>query len=135
MDTRLWGLVLLGVVACTPSTEPTIDGSFVALTVSGSVRTVAGAPVNGARLEVVARSPGSCTGIFAEASAVSDATGAFSGTVANWNVPRDVCVWLAVVPPDGSGLAGDTVTVQPARLELTASVVTVDVTLPALPGS
>lgn len=124
-------LGLLGALACSASTEPPLDGPFVGLTVSGTIRTVEGAPVQGASLAVWARGPGTCSGAFANAQTTSDASGAFSSTVATWNVPRDVCVWIAVVPPAGSGLIADTVTVQPARLDVVPGSVTVDVTLPA----
>lgn len=127
-------LALLGTAACSAGTELTVDGSFVALAVTGTVRTADGAPVSGATLHVVARAPGTCVGTFADGHATTDATGAFAQTVANWNVPRDVCLWIAVLPPAGAGLAADTITVQPARLDLVAHEVAVAVTLPAAAG-
>jgi len=133
--TRCVLLGLLGALACSTGSEPPIDGSFVSLTVSGRVRAADGTQVSSAVLDVVARGPDSCTGSLADGSATSDVTGAFSVTVSNWNVPRDVCVWIAVTPPAGSGLAADTVTVRPARLDVVPSVVAVEVILPALPES
>jgi hypothetical protein len=132
---RFATLSLLATLACAGTTAPPLDGPFVAVTVTGTVRTTDGAPVNGASLAVIARSPVTCAGSFAESRATADASGAFKSTVSTWNVPRDVCVWIAVSPPDASGLVADTLTIQPARLEVVAPIVTLDVVLAAQPAS
>lgn len=109
-----------------------MDGPHVGLHVAGVVRTASGAPVGGATLEVWARQIDTCTGAFAvEAPTVSDSVGAFQRTLGTWNLPRDVCIWIAVTPAAGSALAPDTITFQPARLEFALGTLTVAIVLPS----
>lgn len=137
MVQRLLALIAaLGAAACASTTvEPPVDGPWVGLQVNGSVRTPDGAPVVGAELEVWARRPDTCTGGFADDRATVDSTGTFSATLGTWNVPHDVCVWIAVVPPAGSTAIADTVTYRPARLEFASPTVQVHIVLPTSPGS
>jgi hypothetical protein len=129
-------LVALGAVACASSiTEPLMDGPYVGLQVIGTVRTADGDPVAGATLEVWARGPESCSGGFAEGRAISDAAGSFSRDLGAWNRPRDVCLWIAVVPPAESGLAPDTLTYQPARMAFEPDTIEVTIVLTVPPVS
>lgn len=122
---------ILAAVACAP-TEPVIDGPFVGLHVRGSVRTPGGEPVVGATLDVRARSLQSCAGGFADVTpTTSDATGAFNRTLRTWNVPQDVCIWIAVVPQGDASVAADTITVKPARLDLEIDTLEVAIVLPS----
>jgi hypothetical protein len=136
MPRRLIALLAsLCAAACAPFiTELTADGPYVALQVVGSVRTADGSPVAGVTLDVWARLPGTCEGGFAEGRAISDATGGFSRDIGAWNRPRDVCLWIAVAPPAGSGLAADTLTFQPARLEYAPDTVEVVIVMTPLPA-
>jgi hypothetical protein len=130
---RYWLATLLLASACSALVEPPIDGPFAALHVNGTVRTTDGAPVVGAALDVRARLATTCTGDVDHGPATSTAAGAFSRMLGNWGTPRDVCVWIAVVPPAGSGLAPDTVTVTSARLDVPADTVAIDIILNELP--
>ncbi len=124
--------VLLAASACSP-VEPIIDGPMAGLEVIGTVRTADGTPVAGATLDVRARTATTCTGVVDQGLVTSTAMGTFSRTLLNWGDPMDVCVWIAVVPPAGSGVAADTVTVQPARLQRLPASLSVDIVLGAQP--
>jgi hypothetical protein len=102
----------------------------VGLNVTGTVRTAEGTPIAGATLAVWARHPVTCTGGFAEAHVTSDAAGTFSSALFAWNSPRDVCVWIEVVPPAESVARADTVTHRPARLESSPGTVDLIIALP-----
>lgn len=133
---RALAALAMSAVACDGAvTEPPIDGPFVGLYVVGSVRTADGGPVTGASLNVWARGAGSCTGGYADGRAVTDTAGSFLSDLHAWNNPKDVCVWIEVVPPAESGLAPVTMTFQPARLDLEADTLEVTIVLPGPPAS
>lgn len=131
MPRHLVAIIAFAAVGCA---EPFMDGSYVVLEVSGSVQTPDGAPVVGATLDIRARVPDTCVGSFASDSTTSGAAGGFSTTLRTWNVPRDVCLWIAVLPHAGSIAAADTVTIQPARLDIVSAFPAVHIVLPVAPG-
>lgn len=128
-----WFATLLLASACSSLVGPPVDGPFAALQVNGTVRATDGAPVVGATLDVRARVAATCAGDVDQGHATSTAAGAFSRMLGNWGYPRDVCVWIAVFPPAGSGLAPDTVTMTSARLDVPADTVAIDIILTELP--
>jgi hypothetical protein len=103
-----------------------VDGPYVVLHVRGAVTTSAGAPVPNANVAVMARGPGSCAGAFAADTVAADSTGRFAVTLGTWNVPRDVCLWVAAPAPTGTEI----VVLRPARLEHVADSVQVTLVLP-----
>lgn len=124
--------LLAGLLLVSACMEP-LDGQFVALHVNGTVRASTGVPIAGATLDVRARVPATCTGNVDQGRATTTSAGTFSRMLGNWGDPHDVCVWIAVEPPAGSGFASDTVTVNPARLDIEADSLTVDIVLTARP--
>jgi hypothetical protein len=124
--------LLAGLLLASACMEP-LDGQFVALQVNGSVRTPEGAPVAGATLDVRARIGATCIRDVDQGQATSSATGSFSRILGRFGEPLDVCVWIAVTPPAGSGLAADTLTVTPARLDVETNTLAVDIVLTELP--
>ena len=124
--------LLAGLLLASACMEP-LDGQFVALHVNGTVRAPNGAPIAGATLDVRARVPATCTGDVDQGRATSTSTGTFSRMLGNWGDPFDVCVWIAVTPPEGSEFSPDTITVNPARLDIVVDTLTVDIVLTERP--
>lgn len=125
-------VLLAGLLLASACTEP-LDGKFVALQVHGTVRAPTGAPIAGATLDVRARVPVTCTDDVDQGGATSTAAGTFSRVLGSWGDPVDVCVWIAITPPAGSGFAPDTITVMPARLDIVADTLAVDIVLAERP--
>lgn len=127
---RHWLATLLLASACSQPVEPPV----VVLHVNGTVRATDGAPVAGATLDVRARLAATCAGDLDQGPATSTEGGDFSRTLdISGTLPLDVCVWIAVFPPAGAGLAPDTVTVTSARLDVRPSTVAIDIVLAELP--
>ncbi len=130
---RRYGLCAFLAAGCGGGpTPPRIDGPYVGLNVVGTVRDGADRPIAGANIEIWARNAGTCAGAFANKDGTSTSNGEFTVTLGAWNVPRDVCLWIAVTPAAGSTtVVADTITVEPARLGYEERAQRVDIVLPS----
>jgi len=111
---------LCGAVAalltCTEVPSP-VDGPAASVVIYGQILDPTGLPAANLNVVVRALRPTECQAqMFQPTQSMTDTTGRYRTVFVEWGTEFTVCIRVHSVPPNGSGLASDTIDVTPVKM-------------------